>query len=268
MDRKRKIRTVLCTSGGIPGAIVLKKLLHDEGFRVVGVARSVRVFRAEYGFPRGALEFFRRCGALYTIYIWLITTAAEVGGMILERDHCSVGALCRPLKIPIFKTRDLNASRGRAWLRAMNADLIVCAHFDQKLDTDLCDGLSHAAVNIHPSLLPRHRGVEPVLQSLLDEEGALGVTLHRLSEKIDEGRILAQRSFTRDSQQSVLSATCLLMAGGADLLVATREILLDCSSGTEQASTGTYEGWPNPREVWSLHAKGIRLLKGRDLRFF
>lgn len=264
----RKIRTVFCTSGGVLGAVVLRALVRDQDFEVVGLVKSMRVFRAEMGFLRGAANFFRRTGILYTVYIWFITTAAEFLGLIMCRESSSVGIIARQKGIPVFATKDLNSLEGRNFLRLIQPDLLVSAHFDQKLDRDLCDGMGHAAVNIHPSLLPLHRGVEPVLQSLLAEEQIIGVTLHRLSEKIDEGGILGSYELIRHPQWSVFAASVHLMRAGANLILSKKRFLLEIGSGSTQSIGGSYESWPHPKEVYRLYDQRMALIRLRDLFLF
>jgi len=264
----RKIRTVFCTSGGALGAVILGALVRDQDIEVVGLVKSVRVFRANMGFLRGAASFFLRCGIPYTVYIWFITTAAEFVGLILGRERSSVGAIARRKDIPVFVTRDLNSQEGREFLRSIQSDLIIAAHFDQKLDRDLCDGVNHAAVNVHPSLLPQHRGVEPVFQSLLADEQMLGVTLHRLAEKLDAGNIIGSRSLKSDPGWSVFAASFHLLKAGADLVISNKRLLLESGSGSPQSEGGTYESWPTPREVFRLHGRGKALIRFRDLLLF
>jgi folate-dependent phosphoribosylglycinamide formyltransferase PurN len=265
---RRKIRTVFCTSGGLLGAVILGALVRDPEIEVVGLVKSVRVFRADMGFLRGAASFFLRCGIPYTVYIWFITTAAEFVGLILGRERSSVGMIARRRAIPVFVTRDLNSEKGRKFLQSISPELLISGHFDQKLDPALCDGVSYAAVNVHPSLLPLHRGVEPVLQSLLADEQVMGVTLHRLSEKIDEGRILESRSLERDSRWSVLAASVRLMEAGADLVISNKHLLMETGSGSPQPEGGSYESWPMPREVYRLYGAGKALIRFRDLLLF
>jgi methionyl-tRNA formyltransferase len=263
-----KIRVVLCTSGGVLGAIVLRAVLRDPEFRITGLVRSVRVFRPEYGFLKGAAHFFIRCGIPYTVYIWLITTAAEVVGSIFGREACSVGAIARRMGIPVFKTRDINSEESRAFLQSVKPQLLISGHFDQKLGVDLCDGAAFGAVNLHPSLLPEHRGVEPVFQALLAQEAQLGVTLHRLSKDIDAGKILEQVTISRNGLWSVFGASCQLMVAGAELLLTNKKKLLDTGSGVFQSDGGSYESWPHPKEVWRLYRRGMKLISWRDRSLF
>ena len=263
--RSSQIRTVFCTSGGVLGAAVLKILLSDPDFKIVGLVRSNRVFRAELGFLRGAACFFLRCGVLYTVYIWLITTAAEFLGSVLRSEEISVGTAACRRNIPQLITRDLNSLEGRQFLGSIAPDLLITAHFDQKLDPDLCDGQTHAAVNLHPSLLPMHRGVEPLVQSLLSNANETGITLHRLSEEIDRGRILNSKRFAKRAGESAFSLGCSLMEDGGKLLTSSKYLLLNRTSGTPQEEGGGYESWPTARHILCLYRKGGALIRIRDI---
>lgn len=76
----------------------------------------------------------------------------------------------------------------------------------------------HACINIHPSLLPKYRGPNPIFWQIRNGETQTGVTLHKVSEKIDAGDILACKKvpYTRgarlvDIQQELIenAVNCL-----------------------------------------------------------
>lgn len=55
-------------------------------------------------------------------------------------------------------------------------------------ELDLC-------LNLHPSLLPKYPGANPVEEQLSNNEAVFGVSLHQLSDRYDSGQIVAQKSF-------------------------------------------------------------------------
>ena len=61
------------------------------------------------------------------------------------------------------------------------------------------------AYNFHPSLLPRHRGREPERAVLASGDREGGVTLHRITEKVDRGPILLQRRFPLRPDETIES---------------------------------------------------------------
>jgi methionyl-tRNA formyltransferase len=78
-------------------------------------------------------------------------------------------------------------------LQLLKPDVILCFTFAHKLDAELCSIPTFGAVNIHPSVLPLHRGPNPMRQFY---EGAkrFGATAHRIEDGYDTGEILSVES--------------------------------------------------------------------------
>ncbi len=262
----RKIRTVFCTSGGFIGSVLLRRLLSDEDIEVIGIVRSCRVFSPKMNFVRGALQFFYRCGIPYTIYLWLITTIPEFIGLFLRDCHGSTLGIAKKHAIPVLTTRDINSLSGENFIHDLKPELLITAFFDQKLGLPFCDGANYAAVNIHPSFLPFNKGVDPVFHALLDGDSTSGVTVHRINENFDSGAILQQKQVVIDPGWSVLFASITLMCHGMELLLKSKDLLLNRKAGVPQAEPGNYESWPTPKKVRALYFHGKFLLKLHDIK--
>ena len=74
---------------------------------------------------------------------------------------------------------------------ALEPELLVLADYGQIVPADLLS-LRHGALNLHPSLLPRHRGATPIPAAILAGDRETGVTLMRMDEGLDTGPIVAQ----------------------------------------------------------------------------
>lgn len=259
-------RVVFLSSGGLLGDSVLRRLLESSKFEITGVVRSRRVMVRGAGFLRGAAAYFARCGIIYTVYIWTITTFAEFVGLIT-----GTGSITRRAKrhgIPVLHVQNVNEPRGQAFIADCRADLLISAHFDQKLDAPLCDRPERAAVNIHPSLLPCGRGLEPVLQTMSRGESDFGVTVHRIAPDIDTGAILARTKLAVDKKESVLATMRRLVEHGANLLTACADQAKIPGAGSPQTSDGTYHSWPTARDVAHLYRGGWHLMRPRDIALF
>lgn len=79
-------------------------------------------------------------------------------------------------------------------LRSLEPDLMICWGFAWKLPQAALDVARLGSVNLHPGLLPRHRGPVPLAWALRDGDERFGVTWHRMDAELDTGRILAQDS--------------------------------------------------------------------------
>ncbi len=259
-------RVVLLSSGGLLGDLVLRRLQRGGRFRIVGIVRSRRVMLRGAGFLRGAASYFLRCGVIYTVYIWTITTFAEFLGLFTGTGSITARAKC--MGVPILHTRDINDDEGQTFLQRLAPDLVISAHFDQKLHPPLCDSPERAVVNIHPSPLPHHRGLEPVMQTMKTEDGRFGVTVHRLAESIDEGRILASAPIEPDPRHSVLRTTYELFARGADLLECCADRALRPGEGKAQSGSGSYHTWPTGGDIRHLYRKRKHLASLSDFALF
>lgn len=112
-----------------------------------------------------------------------------------------------------------------AWIAATRADVGVVAAYGEILRRDVLALLPHGYLNIHPSLLPRYRGPAPVSAAILAGDAATGVSLMRLTRRMDAGPIVAQTTVVLPGDARAGSLTDALFMLGADLLLATLETL-------------------------------------------
>ena len=256
-------RLLLCTSGGLYGALVLERLRRQPDVTVVGIVRSTRVMHPAYGWLRGALAQLRRSGPAYTLYLGCATTLADLLGNWTQLPSVPVSA--RRRRIPLHATRDLNTAAGTEFIAGRRPDLLVSAFFNQRIGAEVCALPAHGAVNIHPSLLPALRGTDPVFFARLRGVRQMGVTVHRIAETFDTGPILAQREVAIDDGASVLAATAQLFDQGVAVLLHTLPVILGGEPGQAQPRGGDYDSWPTPAQVGEFRRRGHRLVRVGDL---
>lgn len=259
-DAPARLKTVFCTSGGLYSALVLKRLRACDQLEICAVVRSSRVSNSSDGFLRGALTHIKRSGFAYSIYLFCITTLADL--------LCFVRITSVPMRTSkngpkVYTTHDLNDEKGIRFLTDCAPDLLVSAFFNQRLREPALAIPSRACLNIHPSLLPAHKGVDPVLQAFV-HEAPLGVTVHFMTPELDAGKILTQLPVPVPEDASVFDATAQMFRAGADLLA---EALSDPKQnwvGTLQAEAGSYESWPTREEIRKSRKCGHPLLRVVD----
>jgi methionyl-tRNA formyltransferase len=114
-------------------------------------------------------------------------------------------------------TRPLEDALG-ALMDALRPDLLAVACFPWRVPETVTRRAGAGAVNLHPSLLPRYRGPEPLFWQLRAAEEATGVTLHRVAPALDAGPILAQAEVPLPLGASGPMLEALLGRRGAALL--------------------------------------------------
>tara|TARA_B100000787_G_scaffold165478_1_gene149422 strand:+ start:5844 stop:6716 length:873 start_codon:yes stop_codon:yes gene_type:complete len=115
-------------------------------------------------------------------------------GVGLEPNRISSDAtwvLCKDAGIQTFDASKIHSSASMENLLKGGVDIVVIGAFGQILDKKILCSPVHGVLNFHPSLLPSYRGGSPIEEMLIrgDKEG--GVTLHWVSEEVDEGSIVS-----------------------------------------------------------------------------
>ena len=261
MRNGHRLRIVVCTSGGAFGWVVLRTLQASERLDVVGIVQSSRVLKPGYSWFEGACEQIRLSGIRYALYLWSATALAE---WLIGWREPRLPA-CRRGRVPTHVTRNLNALDTNSFLRTLEPDLLVSAFFNQRIEAHIRCLPRYGAVNLHPSLLPEFRGVDPVFFALLNGHRNFGVTVHRMDDTLDTGRILAQQHYQARSDASVFGLTAQLYQLGAQLLIDRLDSLTDGSAGIPQAPGGHYDSWPSREDVAAFAARRLHLVRWEDL---
>src|SRR5690349_5180497 len=118
------------------------------------------------------------------------------------------------------KVRDPEAI---ARVAEMKPDLAVVAAFGQIFPRALLDLPRHGCINVHASLLPRHRGAAPVQAALLAGDAETGVSIMRMVSELDAGPVYLERRVSIGPRENAGSLSRRLAGLGADLLVETLE---------------------------------------------
>lgn len=262
-DSRPQLRIVFLTSGGLNGAAVLARLLAAPAISLAGVVQSTRVLRATQGPLAGARQLLSQCGWRYAAYLGASTWFADTMlGMFSDR---SVIAECRRRRIPLLRTRQVNGPDSIDWMRAQAPDLVVSAFFNQRIGAGVTRLARFGAVNVHPGALPQFRGVDPVFFARLSGAPAGNVTLHRITDDLDCGPVLASDEINVANEASVFHTTAACYQRGAGLLLESIGAICADVPGTPQEGTARYDSWPTREQVGAFHAGGHRLVTTRDI---
>lgn len=119
-----------------------------------------------------------------------------------------------------------NLTEIKQQLSDFHADIGVLAAYGKIVPQEIIDLFSHGIINIHPSLLPLHRGPTPIESAILHGETKTGVSIMQLVKAMDAGPVYAQSEIklTGAETKETLAAT-LLDAGQAMLIELLPDIL-------------------------------------------
>ena len=129
--------------------------------------------------------------------------------------------------IPVYQPESLRPQEVQDRLAALRPDVIVVAAYGLILPRTVLAIPTSGALNIHPSLLPRHRGPSPIANALLEGDDVTGVAIMLVRPRVDSGPVLSSRSLRIGPEDTTGSLTDELALIGAGLLMETLGPWLD-----------------------------------------
>jgi methionyl-tRNA formyltransferase len=142
--------------------------------------------------------------------------------------------------IDILQPKNLKSEEVGERLTSISVDAVVVVAYGKLVPARLLEIPRYGFINLHPSLLPRHRGPSPIQWALVCGDRATGVTTMQLDEDMDTGPILLQKRISIEDRETAEMLAPRLAALGADLIVRTLDELENGSlSAHPQPSDGT-----------------------------
>lgn len=178
---------VLYTSTPEFGVPTLRRLARDQRFQIAGV----------------------------------ITQPDKPAGRGLKLTPPPVKLAALDLGIPVLQPKSLRTPEAQAIIRALEPDVGAVVAYGQWIPAEVFDLPPKRTINIHPSLLPRHRGAAPVVAALLAGDDEVGLSAHFVEDEMDAGDVLAQLSMPVGEGDTTGSLMARLSEAAAPFLVET-----------------------------------------------
>jgi methionyl-tRNA formyltransferase len=153
----------------------------------------------------------------------IVTAPPRAAGRKLGIAPTPVAAQATTLDaVPVLTPERLRDPEAISHILALKPQLIVLADYGQLVPPELL-AIGRGALNLHPSMLPRHRGATPVPATILAGDRATGVTLMRMDEGLDTGPIVAQAGTPVEPDETAPELEARLASMAADLLTSSLE---------------------------------------------
>ena len=130
----------------------------------------------------------------------------------------------------LYTSKGVNSSEFKKAILKLNPDIILVGSWGEKIKKEIYDLPKIAAINTHPSLLPKYRGPNPYFWAIKNQEQISGVTFHLIDSGYDTGAILAQEEvkiYPSDTGETLKKRIVLTARGaGCELLKALNEDII------------------------------------------
>ena len=164
--------------------------------------------------------------------VGVVTRPDQRRGRRLQMEASEVGVVAARHSIPTLKPTKIRTVEFVQELKAFEPDLLVVAAYGRILPDSILEVPRIAPINVHASLLPRHRGASPIEGAILAGDTETGVTIMRIVEKMDAGPAYLQRAIpiAHDDTQGTLKEKIAELGASAMLEaidLATRDALVE-----------------------------------------
>lgn len=149
----------------------------------------------------------------------IVTSPDAPKGRGLTLTPSPVKALALEHSIPLMTPEKLDAETISA-IRGYGCDYAVVVAYGKIFPEELIHTFPKGVLNVHYSLLPKHRGATPLEAAFLAGEKETGVTIQKMVRELDAGDILAQESTPIAPSETARELRPRLVALGATLLTA------------------------------------------------
>jgi len=171
----------------------------------------------------------------------LVASPHEVVAVVTRPDHAPPGRRPPPnpvrdtalaASLPVLAPERVNTAASLARLRGLAPDLLVVCDYGQILSAEVLAVAPLGGINLHGSLLPRHRGAAPVQRAILEGDAISGVSVIRMTPALDAGRVLTARETPIGPRETAPELEARLAAiGGPAVLDAIERLQASVAAG-------------------------------------
>ena len=221
------------------GSLVNKKLLFIKGFGLLQVGKMGLV-----SFLNTLLNILDECFFFKLRFL---------------KSLKSVAVTCKSKYKIISEPNDKSNIN---WLKNLNIDLIVSYSAPCVFKNELLKLPRFGCINLHCSLLPRYAGLLPSFWTLYENAEAVGATVHKMDDKIDNGAILGQVTIPMPEKPSMFKVIRQTKQIGGHLMVSViNEILSgNVMEHPNNISPKDYFSWPTIDQIKEFRRNGGRLI--------
>lgn len=182
-----------------------------------------------------ALEVFKEILRHYEVVGVLTLPDKPKGrGQKLSKNVIKVEAIAKDIKVfdpLILDNNTLNS------IRDLNPDLMLVFSYGKIFKKEFLDIFPMGCINVHPSLLPKYRGVSPIQSAILNGDCVSGITIQSMALEMDSGNILVQKKFKIRSYDTSYDISKLVSSLSPSLVLEALEKISNGFLGIPQKSS-------------------------------
>lgn len=120
-----------------------------------------------------------------------------------NNNHTRLQRIAEQNNIEFIREQNVNSGSVKERLLKIEPDLIISVHLRKILSKEIFSIAKKGAMNVHPSLLPKYRGLSPQHQAIIHGDSESGVTVHSIDESVDTGNIIIQETIAIENDDYI-----------------------------------------------------------------
>lgn len=148
----------------------------------------------------------------------VISRPDRPAGRGLRTKAAPIAEAARGADLPLLTPAGLRSEAAREAIAAFRPDGLLLAAYGELVPRDWLGVAPRPPLNVHPSLLPRHRGAAPVAATILAGDAEAGVSLMIMVERLDAGPVVGQWSVPLDGREDTPTLEARLGALAAEVI--------------------------------------------------
>jgi methionyl-tRNA formyltransferase len=193
-----------------------------------------------FGTPQFAVPSLEALFASHHPVVGVVTQPDRPRGRGQKVSDAPVKAAALTHGVPVLQPARLKDPDFLGALAALDADIGVVAAYGKILTPAVLDTPPLGMINVHASLLPRHRGAAPIHRAVIAGDAETGITIMRVVQALDAGPMIAaaKRRIAPDETSAELEADLARL--GAQLLVDTLDRIGSLPEVAQDDTLATY----------------------------
>ena len=233
-------------------------------------AEVLAVFTCKTMGDRGRLKLLRELACLYGLPGLARLLGRMAASRVLSllparrtaaRFH-SLGQICRTFGVRHCSIGNPNREENRGQIAGFAPDLLVSIACPYILKQPMLELPPLGCINMHHAPLPRYKGMMPTFWQMYHGEKNVGVTIHYMAARVDEGAALLQDQLAIEEGESLDHLIRRSKRHGARCMV---KVLRDIAGQSQKSlrldhDRGSYFSFPTPGEMKEFRRRGFRAI--------
>jgi methionyl-tRNA formyltransferase len=236
------------------------KSLHEIAAVVIAHAMGkksyVKLARQMYDFY-GPVNFMKM-GTKYALRKMLV----HLPNAFRKNGGFNLAQLCGNYRVPVIYESRINSNDFLEKVKGMNIDLIISVAAPVIFKKDIIQLPTYGCMNIHHAPLPKYRGMMPNFWQMYNNEKRVGMTIHEINPKIDDGRIILQKEVDIAPGETLDTLIKRTKRIGAHLMIEAIEMIRSdkVKYVDNKEAEGSYFSFPTREDVREFKKRGKKLI--------